>query len=595
MDPVIALRRNRLAFIVPVALLASAGLAVPSDLGRPQEFGSGKPQEAAAAAGAEGQTRKDSAVPQDLLDGARQAESKRDWKAALAAWQAVLAIAPAHRAALAGASRCQLRLDDYRAALAAAEKAVAADPADGEALVAQAAALMRAGELERALQAFGRAAEKAPESAAAHLGLGRLLIASGETAQGIAELTRAHDLAPDDPEVLLRWAGTLSRREEASAALQRWLDLTPEEDPARRESVRSTIDFYRMLGETPVWVLESRPARGETELRPISRTPGALDGYVVEIESPENAGDAQAARDSGDEPVKTRRLRCLLDTGASGLFLSARASAKIETKPLSRGAVYGGGGTGRHEMSHVLIPSLTLAGMTFRNVPAVVATGEVDPLARYDGILGPDALESFRLILDLPNRKLRFEDPPSAAGAAAGAAGGTGTAGAAGAAGAVGGAGTTGTAGAAGAATRQKVLAPAARAIRIWKVEGQLLLRVGLNDGASGLMMVDTGASRSVLSLAAADGLRGISRQRREGRTYGFGGTLDRVEDISNLELTVAGLPPRRLSALGMDLSLRSRLVETEIGGYLGLDVLRDYALEFEPGLTSLTLRRKNR
>ena len=561
-----------LSSMAHVTLLVGAVIAVQLALGLPQES---VPQSAKPAASAVAPPPGPSAapnppgpkgddVPQELLDTARALEAKRDWKGGVAAWQAVLAIAPTHRPALVGASRCQLRLDDYRAALALAEKAIAAAPADGEALVAQAAALMRAGDLERAREAFGRAVEKAPDSAPAHLGLGRLMIASSETDRGIAELSRAHELAPDDPEVLLRWAGTLNRRAEAAEALERWLDLTPGEDPAKRESVASTVGFYKALGETPVWVLDSRPPRGEGPLWTISKTPGALDGFVIELEAREKPREGQAGAD-----VKSRKLRCLLDTGAAGLFLSARAAAKIETKALAVGAVYGGGGSGRHEMEHVLLPGVTIAGLSFRNVPAVVASAEVDPLARYDGILGPDALDSFRLVLDLPDRKIRFADPAAASG--------------------------DGTAPPSGAGASPGPASATPPAIQLWKVEGQLLLRAGLNGGGTGLLMVDTGASRTVLSLAAADGLKGLSRTRRTGRTYGFGGTVDRVEDIGNLEVTIAGLSPRRLTALGLDLSLRSRLVETEIGGYLGLDVLREYALEFEPGLRTLILRRRER
>ena len=518
--------------------------------------------------------------PSGPFDRARLAEQKRRWKEALETYRSARQTAPDDPALLAGESRCLLRLDQFREALAAAEKAVAAARAPaavsteesaargaataasvtlgGEALVAYGEALIRAGELERAAEAFSRAVETTPSLAHAHLGLGRMMIARGDVEKGIAELQRAYEIAPDDPDVLFHYAGALAQRQDAAAVLSRYLELSEGEEEAQRESVRATIAFYRALGETPLWLLQEKPARSEIPIWPISKTPGVLDGYAMELKAPEKAAER-------GKRVKERKLRCLLDTGASGLFLSARAAEGIALRSLSQGALFGGGGTGRHQTSRGLIDSLSLGEVVFRNAAAIVASGNVDPLGRYDGILGADVLDSFRLTIDLRGRRLVLEDPEAAARSGARARG-------------------------KGPSDRSPA-SSGAPPVRIWRIEGQLLVRVGLNGGKSALMMLDTGASRTVLGLAAASGLDGIGRRKRSARTYGFGGSLEKVEDIEGLSLSFAGLKPKSLSVVGIDLSSRSRLVGTEISGYLGLDVLRDLSLEFEPGLRGLSIR----
>jgi predicted aspartyl protease len=488
-------------------------------------------------------------APASPLEVARSAESRRDWRAALEAYDRILASDKAAVPALAGRSRCLLRLEDFRSALEAAERAIASRPADEEAMLARAEANLRAGNLELARDQFTALVGAAPGMARGHLGLGRLLIAAGDVEKGIEALVKAHEITPDDPEVLLKYAGALARRGEIAAALQRYLDLTEGGDPEKRQSVKTTIDYYKALGERPVWVLETRPARCEIPLWPLARTPGRPEGYVIEL------------RASGKEGKGDRKIRCLFDTGAAGLFLSRGVAERLGLEDLSQGAIFGGGGGGRHETSRALLKSLRAEDVKYRDAAAIVASGSVDTLGRYEGIIGADVFDSFRITMDLPGRRLIIEDP-EAAGASPGRP-----------------------------PARREASGIGGEAVQVWRVEGQLLVRVGLNQGRTGLMMVDTGASRTVLGLGAAEGLEGISRRPRDARTYGFGGQVERVEDILGLDLAFAGLTQADLPVLGIDLSQRSRLVETEISGYLGLDVLRNCVLVFEPGLRRLTVR----
>lgn len=473
-----------------------------------------------------------------LVSRARAAETARDWKGAREAWRAALELSPEDPDLLAAASRCDLELEDFRSALSLAEQAMRVAPDHAGATTAFGAALIRAGEPERALEVLGRAVTLAPDSARAHLLNGWMLVASGDQEAGIAEIGRAHELAPDDPDVLFRYAGAVANRSDSLKILQRWLELSKGEDPDLVESIRGTVAFYKVLGDTPIWTLENAPKTTELPVRAISSGPGLTEGYLLEATAPAAKGE------------KEREIRCLLDSGASGLFLSARMAGKLQVRPLATGTLFGGGGDRRHETTRVIVPRLRVGDVVFGSALAVVAEGEVDRSGRYDAIIGVDVFSGFRTTLDPRRRRLLLEMPGEGEG---------------------------------GEVSEDGV-------IRIWNIEGQSLIRVGFNREARGLMMVDTGADRTVLSLDAAGGIHGIGRQKRRGNTFGFGGSIGTVEDITGLTLSFPGFERKRMFAIAIDLSWRSRLTGTEVAGYLGLDVLREFVLTFEPGQSRLRL-----
>jgi len=87
-----------------------------------------------------------------------------------------------------------------------------------------------------------------------------------------------------------------------------------------------------------------------------------------------------------------RSLRCIVDTGASAMVLSATDSHRIGLNPATRynGRIHTAGGERQAARSH--IEDITLAGHSFRNVPAIVVRGMPTPcllgqnlLTRLDG------------------------------------------------------------------------------------------------------------------------------------------------------------------------------------------------------------------
>jgi hypothetical protein len=213
----------------------------------------------------------------------------------------------------------------------------------------------------------------------------------------------------------------------------------------------------------------------------------------------------------------------------------------------------------------VLLPTLLAGDVEFTNALANVATDEVDRRGRYDAILGIDRFSSFRVTIDIPSRRLILQQPAE---------------------------GESQPSQETAEATGGKRPPDDGRVVDLWRIEGQLLVTIGMNGGVGHLMMIDTGASRTVLGLGAAERLEGIQRSERTAPTHGFGGEVAGTENIRGLDLLFAGEEWRDLSVIGVDLSRRSRLSGTEVAGYLGLDVLRHLTLTFEPGLTRVRVAR---
>jgi hypothetical protein len=117
-------------------------------------------------------------------------------------------------------------------------------------------------------------------------------------------------------------------------------------------------------------------------------------------------------------------------------------------------------------------------------------------------------------------------------------------------------------------------------------ISGQLLVRAQDGDGNSGLFLLDTGATQTLLSRSFAEQVDGLV-PRRGGETRGFGGMRQGSETVSGVRMEFQGMSsgPGNLSVA--DLSLRSRMAGVEISGFLGLDMLNGNRIRID------TARRK--
>jgi len=234
---------------------------------------------------------------------------------------------------------------------------------------------------------------------------------------------------------------------------------------------------------------------------------GSVRGYVVEV----GLGEGK--------PV-----RMLLDTGSSGVFLLERIARRHGFTPLADSTTFGGGGDQRHDTSRGILPRFSLGSLAFREALVLTTAEEIEPTGQFHGVLGIQCLEGYRITLDLARGRLLLDAPPEN---------------------------------------------PAGQPY--WEISGQLLSRAGAPSGRRGLFALDTGAARSVVSLAFVSEVPGAS-VGRTAAVRGYGGRLGGARSVRGM---ILGFQGAQISAdLATDLALQSRLSGVEISGFLGLDLL---------------------
>jgi len=421
----------------------------------------------------------------------------------LALWVATVAAVPgpAHVREL-------IEADKAREAVEEARTLALSSPEDLDAAACLGEALYRAGLIEEAGAVLEpvTAREAFPARAAAQLGLVRA--AQGRDGEAGALLDRALTAAPEDRWVIYRAAGAARTREEGRRRLGDYLARSAGDDPDRIEGAKGTIRLYEALGERRIWVMAQRPERLEARLAPLVGTAGR--GWIVE------------ARLKGN-----KKIRLLLDTGSTGLFVVERAVKKAGLAPLAEETVFAGGGSGRTRSHRGLLETLAIGDLVFHDALVTTTTDEFDPQGRIHGVLGIAALSGYLVTLDLDRGRLVLSPPPAE---------------------------------------------PSGEPY--WAVGGQMLVRAGAQGAPEdGLFLFDTGATRSMIATSYAATIAGATETSPAAvRTYG--GNVAGASAIANVALRFAGLPLSTETVHRSDLTQRSRLGGVEIAGFLGLDAL---------------------
>jgi predicted aspartyl protease len=336
--------------------------------------------------------------------------------------------------------------------------------------------------------------------------LGLVRIAQGRDDEAVALMERAVAKAPRDPFVVYRAAGAARSRADAIALLSTYLETAPGDDPDRLEGARGTIRLDTALGERKIWVSVAAPSGLEVPLKPLAGTGG---GYFIE---------AQLAN--------KKKIRLLLDTGSTGLFVVERAVKKGGYTPLAIETVFAGGGAGRAASARGLLQKLAIGGLEFRDALITTTKDEFDPQGRIHGVLGLNVFSGYRVTMDLVKGRLLLS--PAADDAAG---------------------------------------------VPYWDVAGQMLVSATAVPDLAGLFLLDTGATRSMLARSFADAVPGAQVAGAAGvRTYGgnvAGATSVRGVKLRFLDLESTGGP-----VYTSDLTQRSRLGGVEISGFLGMDLL---------------------
>jgi hypothetical protein len=405
----------------------------------------------------------------------------------------------------------------WQEALAEARELYRQAPDDPGAWSALGEALFRAGLLEEAERLLEPRTESATAPGRALMTMGRLRDARGQTAQSTELMRRAVAAAPEDRTVLYWAAQCATSRTEVIALLERYLRHSEGDDRDRVESARTSVEGLRAMAQRPVWLSSGRLAPQEIPLQlvrdPITRR---LLGYQIAVQL--GTGN-------------TMPVRLLLDSGSPGLYVIERIAKKRDFQSLAEITAFGGGGTGRHRIQKGFFPTVRIGSLEFTEALASATQGDLDPPGRYHGLLPLWIFHGYRLTLDLTRRpRLRLDLP---------------------------GRETDG--------------------FPYWEIEGQLLVRArleqGNEQGKEGLFLLDTGATRTILSPDFISDVGGASLGQQVA-IHGFGGRLPGARALEGVKVVFQDLECGPKGLRVSDLSARSRLGGVEVAGMLGLDML---------------------
>jgi predicted aspartyl protease len=404
--------------------------------------------------------------------------------------------------------------DSWREALAEARALVVAAPGP-DAGAALGEALYRAGRIDEADAVLSpiAAADDAPARALAQLGEVRK--AQGRDDEAGALMERAVARAPRDPWVLFRAAGTGSRARTLEL-LNRYVEAASAEDADRVEAARGTIRLLTALGERKVWIRTAAPERLEVPLTPLAGTGG---GYFVEATL-----------------TGRKKIRLLLDTGSTGLFVVQRAVKKGGLSLLSEMTVFAGGGNGRTPSMKGLLARLAIGGLEFSDALVTTTKDEFDPQGRIHGVLGLDVFAGYRVTIDLAKARLILTPP-----------------------------------------------ADDATGAPYWNVGGQILVNAGATAGPDGLFLLDTGATRSMLARSFAEQVPGAQLER-PASVRSYGGTVPGAYSVRGVTLRFLGISSREGSMHTSNLTVQSRLGGVEVSGFLGMDLLDGTSIVVDTG-----------
>ena len=256
-------------------------------------------------------------------------------------------------------------------------------PADAEVRVLYGDGFWASGLFEEAEGIYRDILATDPSSPGARVGLGRSLATRSRLEQGLVEVQAA--LATDDTRAEFHHTlGTIYRRlnryQEASAALQRYVDLLPS---ARRseqaEWARSEIRFLRSFGERVPLELEGDPEAVHTiPFRLVN------DKMIVRV------------RINGDGPFDLA-----IDTGAEQMVLSKETAQEVRVRPIANTISAGVGDVGVRGLDLGRVDLLEVGSLAMRNLPVIIKNPPLTglPNKRELDSLSPLAL-GFSAVID---------------------------------------------------------------------------------------------------------------------------------------------------------------------------------------------------
>lgn len=489
---------------------------------------------------------------------------------ALVAYKALLQRDPKSAPAYAGLARVYLKQDQIALAHDIAHQGVEALPGSSLTHTALGEVDFREGRLQDADAEFVKALNANPASSAAYLGLVRYYDAISMYAHERDALIRAHDLNPDDPDIQRRWFSTLSTAERI-ADLESYLARSGSGDEKERHNIQTELDILKARQKDPGkgCRLASKQSGTEVTLEPLMTDPEHMRGWGTKVS------------------INGHGFRLILDTGASGITLSARAAGKSGLAPGPATEIAGIGDKGPVKGYISYADSIKVGDLEFQNCLVEVST--TNSIIEGDGLIGADVFSSYLVTLDFPGRKMKLSPLPSrpdekpndqlktlqTSVASQSPSGSTD-------------AGSAQTDQKGPNLPKDRYIAPEMKTwTPVFRFGHNLLINTKIGDlPGDKLFLIDTGSSRTLVSPQAARAATKVNSEV-EREITGLSGKVEHVFRGDRAVLQFAHFRQENQGVLALDMSSITSDIGTEISGILGITVLglMEIKIDYRDGL----------
>jgi TonB family protein len=306
---------------------------------------------------------------------------------------------PTSTAAMAGLVRTTLAQGKLPEALELAIKYDSAHPNNAVLLDALAEVRFRRGETDEAGMALNRSLRLNMCSGPTRYDMARFLSLSGYYRRSQTEIERAYWLSPENPDIARRWHSTHAvpqTPEQRLASLKKGLG-NPSIADQQKDAINAAIKG-----------IESSE-KGSCELvSPIEEVKLPI------VPVPDNGSIENMEEGGLDLQINGKKRRLEIDTGASGLTLSAPAAKSLGLVPEAQIKIGGIGDDGLANAFVSHVDDIKIGKMEFRNcMVRVLAPGNMlDRVADVDGLIGPDVFQDYQVTLDYPGREVRLGPLP---------------------------------------------------------------------------------------------------------------------------------------------------------------------------------------
>ena len=370
----------------------------------------------------------------------------------------------------------------------------------------------------------------------------------------------AHALSPNDQDIALAWLA-LQPRGQAQQAMAQMIATSPILTEEERGKAKKRLAEESEQAHHADCRLTSAPAPAAIPFSAIRYSPDAAPAYGLEL------------------AFNGKKRRLELDTGASGLLLTASAAERLGLATQEEGWVGGIGDEGARRSRVAHVAQLTVGSLSFADCTVHILPPRNMEAAHYggtpfmdeiDGLVGGDLFEQFLLTLDYPGGELRLAplpDQPGVSHTDLSLATGRREHGRA--------LGTDRT-------PQDRYRSPAMQDwTSFFRIYHYLLIPTQLNDGPVKLLMADTGAGDSSISAKAARQVTKVSTTNKVAM-QGISGSVGTNYLTDKLVLHFGKLYLPMPFMVAFDTTQLSQGAGVEVSGFLGFPVLRQMTIDVD-------------